>query len=193
MELATRILHLLGREGPRTPKPHRFIRYIYNRVLLEAPAVRAGEWRGGRRMGGGGRGGGGEGGREGGRGGGRGGREGGRGGKRETEGGRGEDGGDRGGGRGGGGMEETEDEGNRGREGGGWGRRGEMEGGREGERIFSPVLPIFPAAITSLAKFGASCDNLLDSILVLLDRSVFKQPHYLDPLNIVTLVGPPGV
>jgi coatomer protein complex subunit gamma len=41
VELATRILHLLGREGPRSPKPHRFIRYIYNRVLLEAPPVRA--------------------------------------------------------------------------------------------------------------------------------------------------------
>ena len=42
VELATRILHLLGREGPRTKKPYTYIRFIYNRVLLEAPAVRAG-------------------------------------------------------------------------------------------------------------------------------------------------------
>ena len=43
MELATRILHLLGTEGPRTPKPYKYIRFIYNRVLLESPPVRAGE------------------------------------------------------------------------------------------------------------------------------------------------------
>lgn len=42
VELATRILHLLGREGPRTSKPHTYIRFIYNRVLLETPEVRAG-------------------------------------------------------------------------------------------------------------------------------------------------------
>ncbi len=42
VELATRILHLLGREGPRSKKPHSYIRFIYNRVLLEAPEVRAG-------------------------------------------------------------------------------------------------------------------------------------------------------
>ena len=41
IDLAIRILHLLGREGPRTPKPYKYIRFIYNRVLLEAPAVRA--------------------------------------------------------------------------------------------------------------------------------------------------------
>ena len=41
IELAIRILYLLGREGPRTPKPYKYIRFIYNRVLLEAPAVRA--------------------------------------------------------------------------------------------------------------------------------------------------------
>lgn len=41
VDLAIRILHLLGREGPRTPKPYKYIRFIYNRVLLEAPAVRA--------------------------------------------------------------------------------------------------------------------------------------------------------
>ena len=39
--LATRILHLLGREGPRTMRPGKYIRYIYNRVILEAPQVRA--------------------------------------------------------------------------------------------------------------------------------------------------------
>lgn len=39
--LATRILHLLGREGPRTPQPFKYIRFIYNRVILENPAVRA--------------------------------------------------------------------------------------------------------------------------------------------------------
>jgi coatomer protein complex subunit gamma len=39
--LATRILHLLGREGPRTPQPFKYVRYIYNRVILENPAVRA--------------------------------------------------------------------------------------------------------------------------------------------------------
>jgi coatomer protein complex subunit gamma len=40
--LATRILHLLGREGPRTPQPSKYIRFIYNRIILENPAVRAG-------------------------------------------------------------------------------------------------------------------------------------------------------
>ena len=40
--LATRILHLLGREGPRTPTPSKYIRFIYNRVILENAAVRAG-------------------------------------------------------------------------------------------------------------------------------------------------------
>jgi len=39
--LATRILHLLGREGPRTPQPSKYIRFIYNRVILENSAVRA--------------------------------------------------------------------------------------------------------------------------------------------------------
>ena len=41
--LATRILHLLGREGPRTPQPSKYIRFIYNRIILENAAVRAGE------------------------------------------------------------------------------------------------------------------------------------------------------
>eukprot|EP00116_Pleurobrachia_bachei_P007918 sb/3468180/ len=39
--LATKILHLLGREGPKTSTPSKFIRYIYNRVILENPTVRA--------------------------------------------------------------------------------------------------------------------------------------------------------
>jgi len=43
--LSTRILHLLGREGPRTTTPSKYIRYIYNRVILENAAVRAGRSR----------------------------------------------------------------------------------------------------------------------------------------------------
>jgi len=39
--LAVRILHLLGQEGPRTANPSRYIRFIYNRVLLENATVRA--------------------------------------------------------------------------------------------------------------------------------------------------------
>jgi hypothetical protein len=35
------ILHFLGNEGPRTSDPSRFIRYIYNRVILENSTVRA--------------------------------------------------------------------------------------------------------------------------------------------------------
>lgn len=42
VELATQILQLLGREGPRTPTPYKYIRFIYNRVLLETAPVRAG-------------------------------------------------------------------------------------------------------------------------------------------------------
>jgi len=41
MQLATRILHLLGREGPQTTTPAKYIRYIYNRVILESAEVRA--------------------------------------------------------------------------------------------------------------------------------------------------------
>uniref|UniRef100_A0A914S5Q3 Clathrin/coatomer adaptor adaptin-like N-terminal domain-containing protein n=1 Tax=Parascaris equorum TaxID=6256 RepID=A0A914S5Q3_PAREQ len=33
--LATRVLHLLGREAPSTPNPSRYIRFVYNRVILE--------------------------------------------------------------------------------------------------------------------------------------------------------------
>uniref|UniRef100_A0A8C1AI97 Coatomer subunit gamma n=1 Tax=Cyprinus carpio carpio TaxID=630221 RepID=A0A8C1AI97_CYPCA len=39
--LATKILHLLGKEGPRTPTPSKYIRFIFNRVVLESEAVRA--------------------------------------------------------------------------------------------------------------------------------------------------------
>ncbi|XP_017780658.1 PREDICTED: coatomer subunit gamma [Nicrophorus vespilloides] len=39
--LAVRILHLLGKEGPRTKQPSKYIRFIYNRVILENPTVRA--------------------------------------------------------------------------------------------------------------------------------------------------------
>lgn len=40
--LATRILHLLGQEGSRTSSPSKYIRFIYNRVILENEEVRAG-------------------------------------------------------------------------------------------------------------------------------------------------------
>jgi len=39
--LSTQILHLLGELGPRTSAPARYIRFIYNRVMLENSAVRA--------------------------------------------------------------------------------------------------------------------------------------------------------
>ena len=41
LQLATRILHLLGREGPRTTTPAKYIRYIYNRAILESAEMRA--------------------------------------------------------------------------------------------------------------------------------------------------------
>ncbi|KUL86541.1 hypothetical protein ZTR_04278 [Talaromyces verruculosus] len=40
-KLSVRILHLLGVEGPKTPQPTKYIRYIYNRVVLENAVVRA--------------------------------------------------------------------------------------------------------------------------------------------------------
>ncbi|KAF2460182.1 hypothetical protein BDY21DRAFT_280890 [Lineolata rhizophorae] len=40
-KLAVRILHLLGVEGPKTAHPTKYIRYIYNRVVLENAIVRA--------------------------------------------------------------------------------------------------------------------------------------------------------
>eukprot|EP00741_Cyanophora_paradoxa_P012774 tig00020629_g12339.t1 len=39
--LSTQILHVLGREGPKCAEPSKFIRYIYNRVILENATVRA--------------------------------------------------------------------------------------------------------------------------------------------------------
>eukprot|EP00270_Netrium_digitus_P008453 TRINITY_DN2529_c0_g1_i1.p1 TRINITY_DN2529_c0_g1~~TRINITY_DN2529_c0_g1_i1.p1 ORF type:complete len:699 (+),score=240.03 TRINITY_DN2529_c0_g1_i1:235-2097(+) len=39
--LSTQILHLLGNEGPKTGDPSKYIRYIYNRVILENATVRA--------------------------------------------------------------------------------------------------------------------------------------------------------
>ena len=35
------ILHLLGNEGPKTGDPSKYIRYVYNRVILENATVRA--------------------------------------------------------------------------------------------------------------------------------------------------------
>ena len=40
-KLAVRILHLIGLEGPKTTQPTKYIRYIYNRVVLENAIVRA--------------------------------------------------------------------------------------------------------------------------------------------------------
>ena len=40
-KLSVRILYLLGIEGPKAPQPTKFIRYIYNRVVLENSVVRA--------------------------------------------------------------------------------------------------------------------------------------------------------
>lgn len=40
-KLAARILHLIGIEGPKTSKPSKYIRFIYNRVVLENAVVRA--------------------------------------------------------------------------------------------------------------------------------------------------------
>jgi len=39
--LIKRVLTLLGDEGPSTSKPQNFVRFIYNRVMLETPIVRA--------------------------------------------------------------------------------------------------------------------------------------------------------
>jgi coatomer subunit gamma len=40
-KLSVRVLHLLGVEGPKTSHPTKYIRYIYNRVVLENAIVRA--------------------------------------------------------------------------------------------------------------------------------------------------------
>ena len=39
--LSTQILHVLGDEGPKTKDPARYIRFIYNRIILENATVRA--------------------------------------------------------------------------------------------------------------------------------------------------------
>jgi coatomer protein complex subunit gamma len=39
--LSSQILYLLGKEGPKTEDPSRYIRYIYNRVILENATIRA--------------------------------------------------------------------------------------------------------------------------------------------------------
>ena len=40
-KLSVRILHLLGVEGTQSPQPAKYIRFIYNRVVLENATVRA--------------------------------------------------------------------------------------------------------------------------------------------------------
>eukprot|EP00798_Chlamydomonas_sp_ICE-L_P030905 gene30905-35958_t len=39
--LSSQILHVLGAEGPQTKEPSKYIRYIYNRIILENATVRA--------------------------------------------------------------------------------------------------------------------------------------------------------
>mmetsp|Transcript_62 Transcript_62/g.100 ORF Transcript_62/g.100 Transcript_62/m.100 type:complete len:901 (-) Transcript_62:1459-4161(-) len=39
--LSTQILHVLGKEAPKTREPSKYIRYIYNRIILENATVRA--------------------------------------------------------------------------------------------------------------------------------------------------------
>lgn len=39
--LSTQVLHLLGEEGPKMPRPSKYIRHVYNRVILENSVVRA--------------------------------------------------------------------------------------------------------------------------------------------------------
>jgi coatomer protein complex subunit gamma len=39
--LSSQVLHVLGNEGPHTTEPAKYIRYIYNRVILENATVRA--------------------------------------------------------------------------------------------------------------------------------------------------------
>ncbi len=39
-KLTQRILYLLGREGPFLARPRQFIRFIYNRIILESAAVK---------------------------------------------------------------------------------------------------------------------------------------------------------
>ena len=39
-ELSVKILHVLGDRGPSTPTPNKYIRFIFNRVILETSSVR---------------------------------------------------------------------------------------------------------------------------------------------------------
>jgi coatomer protein complex subunit gamma len=39
--LSVRVLHMLGEQGPKMPNPSKYIRYIYNRTILESATVRA--------------------------------------------------------------------------------------------------------------------------------------------------------
>lgn len=39
--LLQQVLHFIGKEGPKMPKPARYVRFVYNRVLLESAPVRA--------------------------------------------------------------------------------------------------------------------------------------------------------
>tara|TARA_B110000208_G_scaffold51483_1_gene67625 strand:+ start:338 stop:2458 length:2121 start_codon:yes stop_codon:yes gene_type:complete len=40
-QLSAEVLHLLGEEGPKTREPAKYIRFIFNRVILESEVVRA--------------------------------------------------------------------------------------------------------------------------------------------------------
>eukprot|EP00800_Vazella_pourtalesii_P020521 TRINITY_DN7291_c0_g1_i1.p1 TRINITY_DN7291_c0_g1~~TRINITY_DN7291_c0_g1_i1.p1 ORF type:complete len:641 (-),score=157.73 TRINITY_DN7291_c0_g1_i1:82-2004(-) len=40
-DLACEVLRVIGREGPKASNPRTYIQYVYNRVLLESPQVRA--------------------------------------------------------------------------------------------------------------------------------------------------------
>lgn len=44
--LASRVLHILGNEGPTTSAPEKYIRFIYNRVVLEATEVKIAKYKG---------------------------------------------------------------------------------------------------------------------------------------------------
>ena len=37
----TKVLYLLGEQGPKAQTPSKYIRYIYNRIILENATVRA--------------------------------------------------------------------------------------------------------------------------------------------------------
>ena len=40
VEIAIKVLYLLGKEGPKTSRPSKYIRYIYNRLILECAPIR---------------------------------------------------------------------------------------------------------------------------------------------------------